>query len=170
MTIPSLSEYQSASGWLEKANRLMSIFTQWVVNRSCFRAHWHLSLVRQCVVVAKSKMSLFVRDLPLKFCDISVLWLWNVFYLLVSHQYFAFIQSPTNTKHRQAETDCRNRDGCTTVEAWCDPQSVHALIHYSSLDHTNTMLLVSLDIGSPTQLRDTFLKDVKLHLHLCIIA
>lgn len=82
-----------------------------------------LKPLRQCILsVVKSKISLFVRKSSLKFCDISVLWLWNVFYLLVSHQYSAFIQSLTNTKHRQAESDCRNRDGCTTAEAWCDPQ------------------------------------------------
>lgn len=103
-----------------------------------------LKPLRQFILsVVKSKISLFIRDSSLKFCDISVLWLWNVFYLLVSPRYSAFIQSLTNTKHRQAESDCRNRDGCTTVEAWRDPHSVHSHIHYSSLNHTNSMLLVS---------------------------
>lgn len=97
--------------------------------------------------VVKSKISLFVRFV------LEILW--YVFYLLVSHRYSAFIQSLTNTRHRQAESDWRNRDCWNTVEAWCDPHSVHPRIHYSSLDHTNTMLLVSFDIGSPTQLRDT---------------
>lgn len=50
-----------------------------------------LKPLRQCILsVVIGKIALFIRDSSLKFCGISVLWLWNVFYLFGFTPTFCF--------------------------------------------------------------------------------
>lgn len=147
----------------------MSIFTQWVVNMSCFRADRHSSLWDNVYFQWLKVKLLFSLEIRPWNSVVSLCCGFEMYFIyLVSPRHSAFIQSLTNTKHRQAESDCRNRDGCTTVEAWRDPHSVHSRIHYSSLNHTNSMLLVCWfwrRLAHAAMWH--FLKDVKLCTYIC---